>query len=56
MQLWTRVNTAAANPAHGLGGGSLTMGGCQRDISIYMNVTAVQPWTRCTARAPMVWQ
>ena len=35
MQLWTRVNTAAANPAHGLGGGSLTMGGCQRDISIY---------------------
>ena len=26
---------AAASPAHGLGGGSLTMGGCQRDIRIH---------------------
>ena len=35
MQLWTRVNTAAASPAHGLGGGSLTMGGCQRETRTY---------------------
>ena len=30
MLLWTRVNTAAASPAHGLGMGSLTMGGRQQ--------------------------
>ena len=35
MQLWTRVNTAAASPVHDLGGGSLTVGGCQRDIRIH---------------------
>ena len=30
LLLWTRVNTAAASPAHGLGMGSLTMGGRQQ--------------------------
>ena len=42
MLLWKHVNTAAASPAHGLGMGSLTMGGVSK---FFVNMNGYQSET-----------
>ena len=55
MLLWQHVNTAGASPAHGLGMGSLTMGGVSK-FFVNMNVTRVKQWTGQAASAPTMAQ
>ena len=57
MLLWKHVNTAAASPAHGLGMGSLTMGGRQqvyRKYERYQSETVDRPSCLCSDDVTMM--